>query len=190
MRRALCLMFALRSERFGHGLSGCSASSYRRPRGGGAEAVRIIAASAVACIVASPAMAKDVRVQWVEAVNNVVQCNAYHNGWITSTTGPCSGFKPPDTIALGQTFLAEGTAHVIKVIIATQSEVDFKNGDLSIKQGEWYCAAAESAADLDMEGKADAGCCRMSVAVLGRPSISMVVGSRGMRSLRQGSQPA
>jgi hypothetical protein len=121
----------------------------------GAFLTKRIAIALAVCAVASAAPAKDFNVQWVEAANNVVKCNAYHNGWFRTTTGPCTGFKPPDTIALDQMFSAEGVSHIIRVIVATQSEVDFKDGDLSIKKGEWYCSAAESAADFDMEGKAN-----------------------------------
>lgn len=117
--------------------------------------MRIIVACALALTLATSAAARDVRVQWVEAVNNNVQCKTYKNGWLTSSTGPCSDFKRPDTIAIGQAFSADGASHIIHVIMATQAEVDYTDSNLTIKRGQWYCAAAESSADLDMDSKAN-----------------------------------
>lgn len=104
-------------------------------------------------VLALPAIATDYKVQWVEAVNNVVKCNAYRYGWLMMTTGPCPDFKPPDTIAIGQQFSEGGHVHVIRVVIATQSETDYSDDKFSIRKGELFCSAAESADDLDMEGK-------------------------------------
>lgn len=67
--------------------------------------------------------------------------------------GPCSNFEPPDTIAIGERFSEAGNSHLINVIVATQVEEDYVNGDLKLKKGDWYCAAAENARDLDTEGK-------------------------------------
>ena len=118
--------------------------------------MRIIAACAlVSLTLATSAAARAIRVQWVEAVNNNVQCKTYHNGWLATTTGPCSDFKRPDTIAVGQAFSADDVSHVIYVIVATQAEEDYTDSNLSIKRGQWYCAAAESSADLDTDSKAD-----------------------------------
>ena len=112
-----------------------------------------VAASLLALgFLALPVAAKDLKVHWVEAVNNVVNCNVYRKGWLTTTTGPCSDFKPPDTIAIGQRFLEAGHSHVIGVIIATQSDTDYSDDKFAIRKGEWFCSAAESTADLDMDG--------------------------------------
>src|SRR5262249_36064902 len=72
------------------------------------------------------AIAEDYRAQWVEAVNNVVKCKIYQNGWFLTTTGPCSDFKPPETIAIGEHFSEGGHSHVVRIIIATRSEIDYK----------------------------------------------------------------
>ena len=105
-------------------------------------------------IIVVPAEAKDYRVQWVEAVNNDVQCKSHQEGWFSTTTGPCSDFKAPDTIAVGESFFAVGAARVIHVIVATQSEEDYSVGDWTVKKGDWYCVAAESPSDLDTDGSA------------------------------------
>jgi hypothetical protein len=97
--------------------------------------------ASVALMFSTSAIARDYRIQWAEAVNNVVKCNVYKNGWLTSSTGACSDFKPPDTIALGKTFSESGNTHVIRVITVGP----YQNGVA--------CAAAESADDLDMDGQ-------------------------------------
>jgi hypothetical protein len=106
-------------------------------------------------LLVGPAAAKDFRAQWVEAVNNVVQCKTSQNGWIFRTLGPCQNFRPPDTIAVGEKFSAGGELRIIRVITATQSEIDYKIDDWSIKKGEWWCVAAESLVDLDDKGSAN-----------------------------------
>jgi hypothetical protein len=99
--------------------------------------------------------AKDFRAQWVEAVDNVVQCKTAQNGWLFKSLGPCQNFRPPDTIAVGEAFSAGGTRRIIRIITATQSEIDYKIDDWSIKKGEWWCVAAESLGDLDDKGSAE-----------------------------------
>jgi hypothetical protein len=70
--------------------------------------MKALAAAAMLVMISAPATAKDYRVQWVEAVNNVVECKTYHNGWLLTTSGPCSDFKRPDTIAIDESFFAVG----------------------------------------------------------------------------------
>ena len=93
-----------------------------------------------------PAHARDVH---VSAVGNQVpiKCMIYNEGWFwfSTTTGPCLNFKAPPRIVLGSSFSEAGIEHTINVIIATQMET-------GIKAGEWYCAAAETEADLDTKG--------------------------------------
>jgi hypothetical protein len=52
---------------------------------------------------------------------------------------------------LGTSFSESGNEHTINVIVATQMETDYP--EMSIKAGEWYCAAAETEADLDSKGR-------------------------------------
>jgi hypothetical protein len=73
-----------------------------------------------------------------------MQSLAFHEG-----DNPCSDFKPPDAIAIGETFLAMGASHVIRIIIVKKSEREFKVGDWAIEQGDWYCVAAETREDLE-----------------------------------------
>jgi hypothetical protein len=46
--------------------------------------------------------------------------------------------------------VAEGASRTIQVIRATQADEDYEDPrySISIRQGEWYCAAAESVDDL------------------------------------------
>jgi hypothetical protein len=79
-----------------------------------------------------------------------IKCFVAKEGWFLSSTGPCSGFAGPSSIALGHTFMAEGGVRTIRVIRATQAEEDYEDRrySLSIRHGEWYCVAAESDDDL------------------------------------------
>jgi len=107
----------------------------------------------VATVFCLPALANDLKPQWVEAVNNVVKCNVHKEGLVVSSTGPCSDFKRPDTIAIGERFSEAGSSHRINIIVATQVEKDYVIDEVSLKKGDYFCAAAESAGDLDMDGK-------------------------------------
>lgn len=107
---------------------------------------RTIALLAVAFL-PSIAGARDYRVSAIVSFSSL-RCNSYYNGWFTTTTGPCSDFKPPSRVALGETFSERGRRHEIKIIIATQVEEDYDDGKLFLKRGEWFCAAAETLDDL------------------------------------------
>jgi hypothetical protein len=95
------------------------------------------------------AEAKDFHADRVDPINNIVECKTYQPEWVSTRSGPCSGFKPPDVIAIGETFFAMGAPHTIHLIIATQSEIDSKVDDWVIEQGDWYCVAAETQEDLE-----------------------------------------
>ena len=82
-----------------------------------------------------------------------IKCNSYSNGWITTTTGPCTDFRPPENVMLGEVFSERGINHTIKVIVASQVEKDYDDGKWSIKKGEWYCVAAETSEDLEQGSK-------------------------------------
>src|SRR5262249_48598536 len=73
------------------------------------------------------AEAKHFRANRVDAINNIVECKGYEPGRLSTRSGnPCSDFKPPNAIAVGETFLAMGASHVIRIIIVKKSERDFK----------------------------------------------------------------
>jgi hypothetical protein len=114
----------------------------------GTALAAIILASGLPASVA----AKDFRASEAEAIDNVIKCNSYRNGWIAKTTGPCADFQRPAKVALGQSFFVGGQAHVIRVIVASQAEKDYSDDVFSIRAGQWYCTAAESTDDLDMDG--------------------------------------
>src|SRR5260370_40485867 len=91
---------------------------------------------ALAAILASLGVAaKDYRVSEVQTFGEV-KCYSHYSGWLTTTTGPCSDFKPSSSLRLGETFSERGINHVIKVIVATQVEADYDDGKWSIKKGE------------------------------------------------------
>ncbi len=102
---------------------------------------------AAACLCASPAWSADYRVAQVQAAGEI-KCLAFDDGWIFSSTGPCSDFGPPRAVALGQTFSEDGKTHVIRVIIATQVERDYEYQGWSVKRGQWICVAAETPDDF------------------------------------------
>jgi hypothetical protein len=64
------------------------------------------------------------------------------------STKPCYDFKPPAKVAIGESFSAEGLRRVIRVVLATQVEQDYADPNWSIKKGEWFYMAAETADDL------------------------------------------
>jgi hypothetical protein len=108
--------------------------------------VRMVSLLVIA-ILPITAGAKEYRVSAIARLAPV-NGNTFYNGWLTTTTGPCADFKPPPRVALGEKFSENGKIHEIKVIIATQVEDDYNDGKLSIRRGEWFCAAAESLEDL------------------------------------------
>lgn len=77
-----------------------------------------------------------------------VKCLSFSNGWFTKTTGPCEDFQAPANVKIGEIFSERGTAHTIRVIVASQVEKDSKAGKTLFRKGDWYCVAAETAEDL------------------------------------------
>jgi hypothetical protein len=77
-----------------------------------------------------------------------IKCLASDAGWFSTSTGPCSDFKPPRAIAIGQSFSEDGKTHPINVIIATQIEQDYEYQGWSVKRGQWICVAAETPDDF------------------------------------------
>ena len=103
--------------------------------------------TSIAALVAGLAMgsagAKDYRVSEIQAIGEI-RCN-FHN---EPSTQPCSDFKPPAKVAMGESFSAEGLRRVIRFVVATQVEQDFADRDRSVKKGQWFCMAAETSDDL------------------------------------------
>ena len=100
----------------------------------------------------SGAFARDFQAQEIESTDGMIKCNSYRDWYITAITGPCSDFKPPARIAIGEKFSERGISHLIKIIAATQVDKDMNFDDVHIRKGDWYCVAAESSSDLDMDG--------------------------------------
>ena len=91
--------------------------------------------------------AADYQVSEVQSADPI-NCATYRRGWIFPTTAPCSDFKPPERMKLGERFSEQGTPHFIRVIIARQAEKDYEYQGRSIKEGQWFCLAAETPQDL------------------------------------------
>jgi hypothetical protein len=91
--------------------------------------------------------AKEYRVSEVQPLGEI-RCNFHNEGSSLPSTKPCSDFKPPAKVAIGESFSAEGLRRVIRVVLATQVEQDYADPNWSIKKGEWFCMAAETADDL------------------------------------------
>ena len=98
------------------------------------------------------ASAGEFRAKEVMTLDNTLKCNSYADWWITTVTGPCTDFIAPKKIAVGQTFSERGVVHTISIIVATQMDKDFTTYGMNLKRGDWYCSAAESSGDLDMNG--------------------------------------
>ena len=82
----------------------------------------------------------------VEAIHGQVKCNWVRDRLITVISGPCDNFVAPPRVRIGETFMANGKAKTINVIIAMRVEKDFPQ--LQLKAGDWTCTAAESAKDI------------------------------------------
>jgi hypothetical protein len=80
-----------------------------------------------------------------------VRCLSRHEGWITTSVGPCDNFRAPSRITIGATFSANGRDRRIEAITATQADADWSYEGFAMRKGEWACGAAESAADLEHE---------------------------------------
>jgi hypothetical protein len=107
--------------------------------------VVLLACAAVLCM-PIPATAETYKAKYVMALDGVVDCKWARDRFITVISGPCEDYKAPSEVRLGATFQANGKTKTIKVIAATQIEKDYP--ELKFKKGDWYCAAAESAADI------------------------------------------
>jgi hypothetical protein len=84
----------------------------------------------------------------VAAADGEVKCLAHTSWIITTVSGPCKSFMPPEKVALGQTFVADGETQRIGVIVANQAEKDFLTHGMDIRKGQWTCVAAETKEDL------------------------------------------
>jgi hypothetical protein len=91
--------------------------------------------------------AADYQVSEIQSAG-AINCVTYRRGWIFPTTAPCSDFKPPESVRLGERFSEQGTTHFIRVIIARQAERDYEYQGRPIKEGQWFCLAAETPQDL------------------------------------------
>jgi hypothetical protein len=90
--------------------------------------------------------------QEVVALDGHVSCMSYRDWYVTSVSGPCSDFKAPANLRIGEHFSERGVDHQIHIILATHIEKDDPKNNW--KAGDWYCEIAESEADLDhWEGK-------------------------------------
>jgi hypothetical protein len=113
--------------------------------------------AAIVILAATPSLASagDVRAQAVAATDGKISCFSHRNWLITTVSGPCDSFTPPATLALGETFVADGKTQQIGVIIANQAEKDMLTHGMDIRKGEWTCVAAETLGDLPSDEERD-----------------------------------
>jgi hypothetical protein len=109
--------------------------------------MRTLITALAASLAMGSAGAKDFRVSEIRAIGQV-NCNFHNEGSALLTTKPCSDFKPPAEVAIGELFSAEGLRRVIRFIVANQVEESHELPDWSIKKGEYFCVAAETVDDL------------------------------------------
>jgi hypothetical protein len=98
------------------------------------------------------AAARDYRVSEIRPLGEV-KCNFHNESSPSSQTKPCSDFKAPAKVAVGEPFSAEGLHRTIRFIVATQVEKDYQVPNGAIKKGQYFCVAAETTDDLG-EGQA------------------------------------
>ena len=119
-------------------------------------AIITIALAAFGLALLRDSNATDYPAREIRALDGYVLCFAHHDWIVTETSGPCDGFTPPPKVAEGEKFVANGKERIISVIRATQADHDLKGYGIDIKQGEWFCVAGETQADLDMEHNSSA----------------------------------
>src|SRR5262245_26898925 len=86
--------------------------------------------------------ARDLQVRSAVRLDGKLECPAHTNHWITTASGPCESYTPPEKVALGEHFTANGKEQQIGVIVASQAEKDMLDYGLDIRKGEWICVAA------------------------------------------------
>jgi len=118
------------------------------------EPMKIFFALAVvtACTLGN-AQAAERTAKEVTAADGVIKCITAESGWLFSSSGLCKDFEPPQRIAVGETFKANGEVIQIGVITVRELKKDIKWGDIEIKKGT-KCSAARSLSDLP-NGKDD-----------------------------------
>lgn len=100
------------------------------------------------------ATAEMVRANEVASLDEDIRCLWARNRIIFTKSGPCDDFKKPSQIKVGESFEANGKKKVIGIVIAERFDRDIKQ--MGLRRGEWYCLAAESAADIpSLSGKKD-----------------------------------
>ena len=100
----------------------------------------------LASVVMGSTGTKDHFVAEVQALGEI-RCN-FHDEGSSPSTAPCSDYKPPAKVAIGESFSAEGLRRTIRFIVANQVEESYEIPDWSIKKGEYFCVAAETVDDL------------------------------------------
>lgn len=103
----------------------------------------------------SHADAGDLRVSSAVASDGKIECNAQTNYSITTISGPCEAYTPPEKIALGQRFAANGKEHQIGVIVASKVEKDMLDYGIDIRKGDWICLAAENLENIPSDKNQD-----------------------------------
>jgi hypothetical protein len=82
-----------------------------------------------------------------------IRCN-FHDEGSSPSTVPCSDFKPPAKVAIGESFSAEGLRRTIRFIVATQAEEEYSElPNRPVEKARYFCVAAETHEDLG-EGQA------------------------------------
>jgi hypothetical protein len=101
----------------------------------------------LASVVMGSTGTKDHFVPKVQALGEI-RCN-FHDEGSSPNTLPCSDFKPPAKVAIGESFSAEGLRRTIRFIVATQAEEDYnKLPNWSVEKAQYFCVAAETHEDL------------------------------------------
>lgn len=110
--------------------------------------MKLILSVFIVAMVLSPLSARGemFKAKRVDALDGKVKCLWARDRLITTISGPCENYTPPQHIRIGETFQANGKAKTIKVIIADRVEKDLPS--LALKAGDWTCTAADSESNL------------------------------------------
>ena len=91
------------------------------------------------------------RFQSVKAApSDHIECMYNKNGIISREFGACKSFSPPQTIAVGEKFSANGKTITIGAIEGIHADKDMPNyGSGPTRKGQWFCSAAKNKNILD-----------------------------------------
>lgn len=105
----------------------------------------------VVCLTTSqayPQVSDPVNLKAAQATQGGIGCFVHSEGWNAENTRPCSDYRPPSHVAIGEEFYANGKERRINVISGVQATEDVHDYGFDLNKGEWTCFAGETEKDI------------------------------------------